>query len=241
MAPMITLYILGGCVAVAALLFIVMIVLSALRPPELPNLSEPMPLQRMIRALTPLPIAMPASTRLFDEAPTTQMPRMAAARAMRSAAPATQAPVFAPPPPPPRSVAPPPPPPPRAAAPPPPPQAFAPPPPAFAPSPFVWDAPPRTAQPSAAISPAPSFVRVNASPRAVSRPRYPARRPRKLLRFCVGLFVTSVLATGAIVAYPAMLNPLCDDYEWFGADATHVVRAHARDAHAAIAGVIQRL
>ena len=238
MAPMITLYILGGCVAVAALLFVVMIVLSALRPPELPNLSEPMPLQRMIRALTPLPIATatPGMTRSFDEAPTTLMPRAAVAAARPPVPPrapvATRPPVPPVPPRPAPTFAPPP---------PPPPQAFAPPPIAPAPSPFVWSVPTPTVAPSAVVTAPPKFVRVEPSRRPVSLPTYPARRPRKLLRFCVGLFVTSLLASGVVVAYPAMLDPLCDDYEWFGAEATHVVREHARNAHDAIAGLVQRL
>lgn len=70
---------------------------------------------------------------------------------------------------------------------------------------------------------------------------YPARRSRKLVRFVVGLFLTTAIAAGAVVAYPAMLDPLCDDYEWFGADAAGVVREHARDAHSAVSEFIQSL
>jgi hypothetical protein len=174
MGPVITLYILGGCVAVAAGLFIVMIVLTAMRPPQLPDLSipPPAPLQRMIRALTPVPI-------------------VAAQRNVQ-----TQ-----------RVVRPP-----------------------VVPAPVV--------RPPVVLPPVPV---TQPPPRVIRRPIYPARRSRPLLRFVVGVLVTSVLATGAVVAYPAMLDPLCDNYEWFGADSAHVVRQYARDAHAAIADFIATL
>jgi hypothetical protein len=179
MAPLITLYILGGCVAVAAILFIVMIVLSVARPPQLPPLSLEPPLQRMIRALTPMPVA-------YEEAPTTQRPS-APARTVAPAPPPTTRPAHALPPVP------------RIAA--PPPAA-----PAFAPSPFVWEAPP-TVKPV-------SHPALDAAQRSVSRPVYPVQRSRKLRRFVIGLFVITTLAAGAVVAYPALLDPLCDDYVW---------------------------
>jgi hypothetical protein len=222
MAPEITLYILGGCVALAALLFIIMIVLSVARPPRLPVLStyEP-PLQRMVRALTPLPIAAAA----FDEAPTKlktparpippRPPPMSANVQARSmpAVPAPAAPFVAPPivaPVAPSPVAP------------------------AAPSAFVWNdhsPPPLSTQNRLRVDPK----------RAVSRPQYPVRRSRKLLWFVLALFMTSALAVGAVVAYPALLNPLCDDYEWFGADAARDVRQRARDTHAAIADFVLTL
>jgi len=260
MAPLITLYILAGCVAIAAALFVVMIVLSVVRPPQLPDLPpDAPPLQRMIRALTPLPLApAPATIGVaFDEAPTRhrvtplpprpaqtvqppspprhaiQMPAVSAAQTvvLRSATatrtvapPAPPAPqrTVAPPapprttppnPPPARSVAPPPPPPPPTAA------------------PFVWS------QPGVApVAKKQADVR-----RAVSRPTYPVRRSRKLLWFFVGVFVTSALAAGAVVAYPAMLDPLCNDYEWFGSDAALVIREQARAAHTAIVDFVSNL
>lgn len=70
---------------------------------------------------------------------------------------------------------------------------------------------------------------------------YPERRSRKLARFVMSLLVIGVLAAGAAIAYPALLDPLCDDYEWFGADAAHVVRQHARAAHAVFAQFIENL
>jgi hypothetical protein len=64
------------------------------------------------------------------------------------------------------------------------------------------------------------------------------RRRRWLRRIIVGLFVTTVIAAGAVVTYPALLDPACDDYEWFGADAALVVREYAQGAHDAIAGFV---
>jgi hypothetical protein len=215
MAPQITLYILGGCVAVAAVLFVVMIVLSVARPPRLPELSTySQPLQRVIRALTPLPIAT------FEEA----NPKVA--RTMPPRPPPIAAHL---PPPTPSVVA-------RTIMPVAPSPAV--PPPAagstLAPSPFVW-----TDTPSL---PAVTVHRAAVDmSRAVSRPIYPARRSRKLRRFVIGVFITTTLAAAAVVAYPALLNPLCDDYEWFGSDAASVVRQQALDAHAAITDFISTL
>lgn len=182
MAPMITLYILGGCVAVAAILFIVMIVLSVARPPKLPTLTiDSAPLQRVIRALTPLPIASPPPK---------------------------------PPAPPPIPVA-------RTAVP----------------------AVPRPAPP--VVAPVAPVVQLISKPplarRPISLPRYPTRKSRKLVLFTLGLLVGLVLASAAAIAYPAMLDPLCDDYEWFGGDAALVVREQARNAHAAIGDFVYSL
>lgn len=193
MAPLITLYILAGCVGVAALLFIVMIVITALRPPQLPELSQliieppappPAPLQRVIRALTPVPIVatpQPAVVAVPRAAVTT--PR-AAAPMPRAVVPAQPA--------------------------------------------IIRPAAPRPI-PAAPAAPAP----------VARRPVYPVKRTRPLLRFVVGLVVTTIVAAGAVVAYPALLDAPCDDYEWFGADAAQVVRGHARDAHATIVEFVE--
>lgn len=77
-------------------------------------------------------------------------------------------------------------------------------------------------------------VRGHVDHRGAHLPVYPARRARWLVRIVVGLFVTSALAAGAVVAYPAMIDPLCDDYQWFGDTAAQSIREHARDANAAI-------
>jgi hypothetical protein len=92
------------------------------------------------------------------------------------------------------------------------------------------------------IVPAPMFAPQRfAPPRAVKyvdlsksssrRAVYPVKHTRPLLRLVVGVFVTVALAAGAIVAYPAMLDAPCDDYEWFGSEAAVVVREYARDAN----------
>jgi hypothetical protein len=299
MAPVITLYVLGGLVAAAAVVFLVMIVVMALRPPEIPNLAvDPTPLQRMVRALTPLPFASASgasleesTTTAFARAPTPPrrtQPPPAPPQIARTAAPSFAPPSFAPPsfaPPsfaqpsfaqpsfaqpsfaqpsfaqpsfaqpsfaqpsrPPvaaRAPAPPPAPPPRVVV--PPPQSL-----------FQWDAPApaarctvQVAQPAPppqrfaprAIPAPPSgrFAAHIAHRRAVSHPAYPRRRPRKLLRFFVVLFMLGVASTSAVVAYPAMLDPLCDDYEWVGAETATVVREHARNTHEAIADFIHGL
>ncbi len=212
MTPLITLYILGGCVGLAILVFIVMIVVTALRPPELPDLfldpPPPPPIVRMIRALTPAPIA--AATPV----PALAAPRerfVPASTAISRPASSSQARVAIPSPPAPQV----------------PPMQRSP-----APSPTVWtpapQAPPRVA-PSPPLSP------------QIRHPVYPQRRSRPLRRVLAILFATVTLATGIIVAAPSLLDPLCDDYEWFGAEATTVVRQHASDAHAAIAEIIDAL
>lgn len=57
----------------------------------------------------------------------------------------------------------------------------------------------------------------------------------------LALLVTSALAAGAVVAFPAMLDPLCDDYEWFGNDTALVIRDYARDAHTAVVEFVRDL
>ena len=271
MAPVITLYILGGCVAAAAVLFIVMLILSALRPPELPDISPAPAFQRVMRALTPLPFANAGPAGAFDaEAKTTLFrPRPPSPVAAPVSAPQRTAAVWPVPPPPPPANAyaptvklqqpqqaptvrlqPQPPPPPQPAVPqyaarayvvaPPAPPVAAPSP--FAPSPFVWEAPP-VQKPYVQVSPQPLQPNVvQRAQRAISFPTFPSRRrPRIWLRVFLGVFIVGLLASGAVVAYPAMLDPHCDKYEWFGADAAKVVREHARDAHAAIADFIDSL
>lgn len=84
------------------------------------------------------------------------------------------------------------------------------------------------------MAPEASIARIE-RPHGVARlPVYPVRRTRWLARVVLGMVVASVLAAGVVVAYPALLDPLCDDYEWFGARASQIVREHAQDARAAI-------
>ena len=204
MAPLITLYILAGCVAAAAVLFIVMIVLSALRPPQLPDVSfepEPpsQPLQRVIRALTPVPLA-----RALTPIPVAVPPELPALP--MHAAPMVARPVVAPP-----------------VRPQPPPQP-----------------PPVQLPPRVAPSPAPRAVAPLPAPSSAEfrRPVYPQRRERALARIVIGLMVTSVLLAGAVVAYPAMLDPLCDDYTWPGEQAARIVRDYAHEARVTITSLL---
>jgi hypothetical protein len=285
MGPIVTLYILAGCVAAAAALFVVMLLVSVMRRPQLPSISTfTPPLQRMMRALTPLPLA-PAGV-AFDEAPTTAMsktaptmpakPRYAAQMlAVQPAGPVQTRSPYAPtiamqpahtfeepsvssaaarsfpqalgaparssaPPQTGNLVAPAPWSAPRV-APPPLPQAArmiapAPPVPGFAPSPFVWESP----SPAPLATPLPTKGRADVR-RAVSHPKFPTKKKRWWLRISLGLVVTSALAAGAAVAYPAMLDPICDDYEWFGNDVASLAREQAQIAHDTIADFIANL
>ena len=260
MAPMITLYILGGCVAAAVLLFIVMIVLSALRPPQLPELSvDAPPLERFMRALTPAPIAapgmQPAYARTAAVPPRTRPPSPPPATIKQPAPPAAAAqpqvlpPVVAPPSAIKPVVAPP-----SAIKPvvvptsaikpvvalPPVVKPAAPPVVAQAPAPSPAATRPASAAPAArAPRPPVAFTRPPyAAPAAFARPVYPARRGRKLLRGFVGLLLKTTLVAGTVVAYPALIDPLCDDYVWFGADAAAVIREHAREANVVLADLI---
>lgn len=277
MAPQTVFYILAGCVAVAALVFVVMIVVTALRPPQLPELDvdPPPPLERMIRALTPVPFAPATAGGAFEQAraPSPPMrpssPRVVPAtpQVAPSIAPASPTPIA-------RTAAPP-----ARIAPPgvaPTPSATTTAPPFAAPSapvsatpsapPSASIAPPsarttakpaakalaapfsgyvlpsaaRRGAPAVTAAPIPSTLRIDRSREGARLPVYPERRARWLLRIVLGMFVASLLAAGAVVAYPALLDPLCDDYEWFGAEASQVVREHAQNARAWIVELIDR-
>jgi hypothetical protein len=75
----------------------------------------------------------------------------------------------------------------------------------------------------------------------IRRPIYPHRRSRTLGRILIGLFVALTLASGTIIAVPSVIDPLCDDYEWFGAEAANVVRHYACDAHNSIYELVEDL
>jgi hypothetical protein len=223
MAPLITLYILGGCVAVAAILFIVMIVLSVARPPRQLSIDSP-PLERMIRALTPLPIAgfeqaSPKPARTLPPPP--PVPAHVQARAAMAAPPIVPAQPIVPSPP-------------------------------IVPAPPIVRAPPTAAAPrmaapasTAPASTAPAIGAPFSAPRfnraPANRPLYPVKPSRMLRRFVLGLLLTTTLAAGAVVAYPALLDPACDDYVWFGDEAAQAVRDQARAAHDTIVDFIATL
>jgi hypothetical protein len=210
MSPLITFYILAGMVGLAVLVFLVMIVVTALRPPELPDLHiEPRPLDRMIRALTPLPFAtttpMPANRPTPVPVMVPAPPSIATAPAAPTAAARS-------------AVAP------RAAAP---------------HVPVVAAPQPPVVVPSRSLSAQPR-VGLDRSGE-IRRPIYPHRRSRTLGRILIGLFVALTLASGTIIAVPSVIDPLCDDYEWFGAEAANVVRHYACDAHNAIYELVEDL
>jgi hypothetical protein len=265
MAPLITLYILAACVAVAGGLFIVMIVLTAVRPSRLPDVPlepEP-PLQRVIRALTPPPVAIatampsrPPAAREFVSPPDAPLasargvvaPAPAVARAVVPRAPVVARAVVAPPVvPQPAAAA-------RAAVAPPivaPPVVMQPtvvtPPPAARRAEDVSSPPARGIKPSVTLPAhldAPRrFIPLGPAPApGIARPAiYPVKRMRMWPRIVLCLFVTTIAAAGVVIAYPHVLDPLCDDYAWFGDEAAVVVRDHAREARAAIVGWLARL
>lgn len=70
--------------------------------------------------------------------------------------------------------------------------------------------------------------------RALTRPSIPEWRPLKVIRFCIMLFAVCLIVACAAIAYPPLLDPLCD-YEWFGSDAASALRHYARAAHEGIA------
>jgi hypothetical protein len=279
MAPLITLYILGGCVAAAGILFIVMIVFSALRPPPLPMPAvETPPLKRLIRALTPpIPTAIAnprvgAKPGTFDTEEATIPARPANAVAL------VAAPRGAKPPAPPslpsalsrtaettfeqaRPVAP------QRTTPPPlpglPPRAAAPPslpPRAAPPSVPVKQAQAsvpalpsiRTAPPSFAAAPAlmPSRWSPDAtnpgsfasSPSTGRRlPVYPTHRGRTFVRVIGALLATATLACAIVIAQPSLLDPLCDELDWFGSGTAADLRERARDANAELGPCLEAL
>jgi hypothetical protein len=279
MAPLITLYILGGCVAAAAVLFIVMIVFSALRPPPLPMpAADTPPLKRLIRALTPPFATATANPRVgakpgtFDteEAtiplrPANAVALVAAPRGAKQPAPPslpsalsrTAETSFEPA----RPVAP------QRSSPPPlpglPPRGAAPP-----------SLPPRAAPPAAPVTRAPtsvpalpsirpappSFAAAPAlmpsrwSPDATSPgsfastpstarrlPVYPTHRGRTLLRILGALLATVTLASAIVVARPSLLDPLCDELDWFGSGTAADLRERARQLNVELGPCIEAL
>lgn len=73
---------------------------------------------------------------------------------------------------------------------------------------------------------------------AVRFANWEARYPRKHgrgRRIVLVAFALLVASSGALVAAPHLIDPLCDDYAWFGDDAAQSVRQVAIDAHDTIA------
>jgi hypothetical protein len=181
MAPTITLYILAGCVGVAVVLFVVLLVLMLRKPDELPHVTP-------FRLATPLPMPLDhALSALHRETyrQTEKVPVLPAVEERSSS----------------RTL--------------------------------VWEPRPlaraaRHVEPDLDHRqlqlPAPPTVRLPIAP----------RRPRRVLRFALGTLAVLVIAAAVPIARPSVLDPLCDDYAWFGDDAVRVLRDGARVAHDAI-------
>jgi hypothetical protein len=101
---------------------------------------------------------------------------------------------------------------------------------------IAWAPPP----PTATIRPAmpadfwttdPAVANQRRSARAL--PQYPDR-PSVLGRILGWTIATLLVAAAPAVVEPALLDPLCDDYEWDGAETAAIARDVAREAHAAI-------
>jgi len=68
----------------------------------------------------------------------------------------------------------------------------------------------------------------------IARPSHPTlqrRRRRPVLRVFVVTIVFVITAGAVGVAQPSLLEPLCDDYEWLGADTAAAARDYAWTAH----------
>jgi hypothetical protein len=79
----------------------------------------------------------------------------------------------------------------------------------------------------------PDVARTNAQ-RNESTQRILRAEP-SLLRTVLGWTLTTLLlAASPAVVVPSLLDPLCDEYDWYGADATRIARECARDANVAI-------
>jgi len=166
MSPYVVLFVLAGCVAIAAVLLLVTLFAYSERPGKLRTFSRPVELDRVLRSLTPQSFPVPAVEGFADTTLHVSAPRdTPTERVMPLWAAATVLP------------------------------------------PHRRFAPPR-------------------------RPTLREGRRRKLVRVLItSVFVTSIVSCLAFTAYPAMLDPLCDDYEWFGAGATQALRQAAYAAH----------
>lgn len=58
--------------------------------------------------------------------------------------------------------------------------------------------------------------------------------PRSWFRTLGGAVAGLMLAVAPLAVAPGLLDPLCDDYEWAGAETVQHVREYALEAHAVI-------
>ena len=73
-----------------------------------------------------------------------------------------------------------------------------------------------------------SQLRLSGSPPPVERERAAAVKKTRVFGLA---FVTLLLAFVAVAVRPALLDPLCDDYDWGGSAAASAVRDAARVVH----------
>lgn len=59
-------------------------------------------------------------------------------------------------------------------------------------------------------------------------------KPGKLRTVLGGFVAVIMLAATPVVVEPSLIDPLCDDYVWDGAEAAAIVRGYAREANVAI-------
>lgn len=72
-------------------------------------------------------------------------------------------------------------------------------------------------------------------------PVYPTHRVRTLLRIVGGLVATATFASAIVIAQPSLLDPLCDEIEWFGSGTAVDLRERAWDANAELAPCVEAL
>jgi len=72
------------------------------------------------------------------------------------------------------------------------------------------------------------------TPSLIIRQRYPELRRRRWPMVIAMVLSVMILAFTTLAIRPTLLDPLCDDYAWFGDRAATGVRAAARAVHRAV-------
>jgi hypothetical protein len=98
----------------------------------------------------------------------------------------------------------------------------------FPPTPVGWP-PPRMRAPAVARVTAQRVASRDVLEQPSVRAAPANQQSRVLVRWFLAWLVSNTIVAGVIVAYPAVLDPVCEHHERFG-----VVRQHARDVHSAI-------
>lgn len=63
-------------------------------------------------------------------------------------------------------------------------------------------------------------------------PVYPSHPGRTFARIIGALLATATFACAIVVAQPSLLDPLCDELDWFGSGTAAMLRERAREANA---------